>query len=138
MTRTTLKTLIASFVAATIASATLVTPAVAGGSVSFTFEPKDAKQENALRAGLTIYTIVHAVQNGASIKQNGNNNAAGIGQFGSGNLGIVHQEGNGHTGTLVQNGNNNACGLFQFGQNTNANQVQNGNGGTCATVTFGW
>jgi len=136
MTHTTLKTLIASIFAATIGAAALVTPADAG-QISINLDPKNAKQENALKAGLTIYAIVNAVKDG-SITQNGNNNAAGLAQIGQGNLGIVHQEGDNHTGTLTQNGDNNMCGLFQFGQGTNADVVQNGNGGACATVTFGW
>jgi len=138
MTRTALKTLIAGFMAATIGSAALIVPAQAGGSVSFSFAPTNAQDAQAMKAGLQIYSIVNAVQNGASIKQIGMNNLAGIGQAGSGNLGIVHQEGNGHTGTLQQNGNDNAYGIFQFGQNSNANAVQNGNGETGATVSFGW
>jgi hypothetical protein len=136
MTPTTLKTLTASLLAATIASAALAAPAHAG-QISIHLDPKNAKQENALKAGLTIYAIVNAVQDG-SIKQNGNDNAAGLAQFGQGNLGVVHQEGDNHTGTLTQNGNNNMCGLFQFGEGTNADVVQNGNGEACATVTFGW
>lgn len=136
MTHTTLKTLMASLVTATIASATLVTPADAG-SISINLEPKNAKQEQAMRAGLTIYAIVNAVENG-SIKQLGNGNSAGLAQLGSGNLGIIHQEGDNHNGTLVQDGNGNACGLFQFGKGTNADVVQSGNGKTCATFAFGW
>jgi hypothetical protein len=137
MAHITLKTLMASLVAAAVGAATLATPADAGGSISLHLEPKNAKQEQAMRAGLTIYAIVNAVENG-SIEQNGNNNAAGLAQIGQGNLGIIHQEGDDHTGTLVQNGDNNACGLFQFGKGTDADVVQNGNGETCATVTFGW
>lgn len=137
MTHTALKTLMASLVAATIGSATLVSPASAGGSIAINLEPKNAKQEQAMRAGLTVYAIVNAVQNG-SIKQKGNNNSAGLGQFGSDNLGIIYQDGDNHTGTLVQNGDGNACGLFQFGKGTNADVVQNGNGETCATFAFGW
>jgi hypothetical protein len=137
MTHTTLKTLMAGLFAVTVGSAAFVTPAAAGGSISLHLEPKNVKQEQAMRAGLTIYAIVNAVQNG-SIKQNGNNNAAGLAQIGQGNLGIIHQEGDDHTGTLVQNGDNNACGLFQFGKGTSADVEQNGNGETCATVTFGW
>ena len=137
MTHTTLKTLMAGLVVTTIASATLVTPAAAGGSISINLEPKNAKQEQAMRAGLTIYAIVNAVQDG-SIKQKGNGNSAGLGQSGSGNLGVIYQEGDDHSGTLVQNGDNNACGLFQFGKGTNADVVQNGNGETCATFAFGW
>ena len=136
MTHTTLKTLIATIVAATIGAAALATPADAG-QVSIHLDPKNAKQENALKAGLTIYAIANAVQDG-SIKQLGNNNAAGLAQFGDGNLGIVHQEGDNHSGTLTQNGDNNMCGLFQFGDGTTADVVQNGTGEACATVTFGW
>lgn len=137
MTRTTLKKLPAALLAAIIGLAALAVPAEAGGSISINLDPKNAKQEKALKAGLTIYAIVNAVENG-SIKQNGTNNAAGLAQFGSGNLGVIHQDGDGHSGTLTQNGNNNACGLFQFGKGTSADVVQNGNDGACATVTFGW
>lgn len=136
MTHTALKTLMASLIAATIGSAALATSAEAG-QISINLDPKNAKQENALKAGLTIYAIVNAVENG-SIKQLGNGNSAGLAQFGQGNLGIVHQEGDNHAGTLTQNGNNNMCGLFQFGKRTTADVVQNGNGEACATVTFGW
>ena len=137
MMHTTLKTMMASLFAAAIAAAASVTPVNAGGSISLHLEPKNAKQEQAMRTGLTIYAIINAVQN-ASIKQNGNNNAAGLAQIGPGNLGIIHQEGDDHTGTLVQNGDNNACGLFQFGKGTDADVAQSGNGETCATVTLGW
>ena len=138
MTHPTLKILMASLVAATLGSVALTNPAAAGGSISFDIAPTNAQDAQALKAGLQIYSIVNAVQNGASIKQIGMNNLAGIGQAGSGNLGIVHQKGNGHSGTLLQNGNNNAYGIFQFGENTNANVVQNGNGDAGATFQFGW
>lgn len=112
-------------------------PAAAGGQVSINIVPQNAQDEQALRTGLVIYSIVNGIKNGG-IKQKGNGNMAGLAQNGSGNLGIVHQEGDGHNGTLQQNGNGNACGLFQFGKNTSGHVSQNGDGGTCATLQFGW
>lgn len=133
----TIKTLMAGIVAATVATAALTAPAEAGGSISFTVAPKNAKEEQAIKTGLFVYGIVNAVQDG-SIKQLGNNNQAGLAQNGAGNFGVVHQEGDGHNGTLEQNGNGNAYGIFQFGKNTDDHVVQNGNGGTGATFSFGW
>jgi len=138
MTRTTTKTLMVTLLAATIGTMALTGPAAAGGSFSFTLSPKNADEALAIQAGLTIYSIVNAVENGASIAQLGSNNMAGIGQNGAGNLGIVHQEGNGHSGTLQQNGNANSYGIFQFGKNTDSHVAQNGNGQTGATFVFGW
>lgn len=136
-THTTLKTIMASLVAVTIASTALTAPAAAGGSISFTVKPKNQDEENALKAGLLIYKVVTLAKDG-QIKQNGVNNIAGLAQLGTGNFGVVHQEGNGHNGTLVQNGNDNAYGLFQFGKNTDNHVVQNGNGEAGATFSFGW
>lgn len=133
---TTLKTLMAGLVAATFGTAAMTVPASAGGQISITVLPGNAKHEQAMRAGLGIYAIAQGVKNG-SIKQHGHNNSAGLKQFGQGNLGIVHQEGKGHNGTLTQNGNNNAHGLFQFGKNTNGHVNQHG-GQTGATFQFGW
>jgi hypothetical protein len=137
MARNPLTTLMAGLVAVAIGSTALTNPAAAGGSMSFSIAPKNAKEEKAIKTGLAIYGIVNAVK-GGSIKQLGKNNSAGLAQFGSGNFGVIHQEGSGHNGTLTQNGNNNAYGIFQFGKNTDAHVVQNGNGGTGATFQFGW
>lgn len=138
MTRTISKTLMAGLATVMIGTAALTVPAAAGGSISFNYTPKNAKDAQKLQAGLAIYGIVNAVKGGASIKQLGQNNMAGIGQNGSGNFGVVHQQGNGHAGTLQQNGNGNAYGVFQFGENTRSDVVQNGNGQTGATFQFGW
>ena len=138
MTRTTTKTLMVTLLAATIGTAALTGQAAAGGSFSFTLAPNNADEAQAIQAGLAIYSIVNALENGASIAQLGSNNLAGIGQNGSGNLGIVHQEGDGHSGTLQQNGNSNSYGIFQFGEGTHNDVVQNGNGQTGATFSFGW
>jgi len=138
MIRKTTKTAMATLLAATIGTAALTGQASAGGSFSFTLTPKNAEEAQVIQAGLAIYSIVNAVENGASIQQIGMNNLAGIGQNGAGNLGIVHQEGSGHSGTLQQNGNANSYGIFQFGENTDAHVAQNGNGQTGATFVFGW
>jgi minor curlin subunit len=138
-THTTLKTLMASLVAVTIASTALTVPAEAGGSISFTVKPKNAKEEQLMKLGLGIYTIAKGFEGqDGIINQDGTNNLAGLAQLGTGNFGVVHQEGSGHNGTLAQNGNGNAYGLFQFGKNTDDHVVQNGNGDTGATFSFGW
>ena len=132
-----IKTAAASLVAMTIATSVLTVPAAAGGSVSISLAPGSAKDAQALRTGLQVYSLYNGIKNGG-IKQRGSGNIAGLLQNGGGNLGIVHQEGNGHNGTVQQNGNGNAYGLFQFGKNTNGHAVQNGNGQTGATFQFGW
>jgi len=138
MTRKTLNILAAGLVAFSMGAVATAAPAHAGGQVSITYNPKNAKDEKALKTGLALYSLFNNVKNSGSIKQKGNNNSAGLGQNGKGNSGVIHQEGNGHNGTLQQNGNNNSYGLFQFGKNTNGNVTQNGNGRTGATVQFGW
>jgi hypothetical protein len=138
MTGKTLKTLSASLLAAAIATGAVTQPAHAGGSLTINYTPNNPKDAKKLQAGLLIYQIYNAVQNGASIKQLGKNNAAGIAQYGIGNTGIIHQEGKGHSATLNQYGNGNSWGIFQFGKNTNADVYQYGNGGTGATFQFGW
>lgn len=135
MTRTT--ALKAALTALIIGSATFAPPALAGGSISISVAPTNAKQEKAMRLGLGIYALANGFKNGG-IKQKGLGNMAGLGQNGSGNLGVVHQEGNGHVGTVQQNGDSNAYGLFQFGKNTEGHVAQNGNGGTGATFQLGW
>lgn len=132
-----LNTLAAAFVAVSIGTAGLVTPAAAGGSVSISVAPANAKQEKAIRAGLGLYALYNGIRNGG-IRQKGTGNAAGLGQTGTGNLGVIHQDGRGHEGTLQQNGNGNSHGLFQFGRNTSGHVAQTGNGGTGATFQFGW
>jgi hypothetical protein len=138
MTGKTLKTLSASSLAAALATGALTVPANAGGSVTINYTPNNQKDAKKLQTGLLLYQIYNAVQNGASIKQLGKNNAAGIAQYGSGNTGIIHQEGKGHSATLTQTGNGNSWGIFQFGKNTNADVYQYGNGGNGATFQFGW
>lgn len=136
MTRIASATLKSALVGATLAIAAMAAPAHAGGSISFNLQPRNAQEEQAMRAGLGIYALVNGIKSG-SIKQNGIGNVAGLMQNGRGNLGVVHQNGNGHNGTLVQNGNGNSHGLFQFGRNNNSHVVQNG-GDTGATFQWGW
>ncbi|WP_214474941.1 curlin [Mesorhizobium sp. dw_380] len=137
MTFTLFKTLTAALVAGSIGQAALSAPAYAGGWVSVTFAPDNARDAGAMATGLRVYSLYRGLR-GASIRQLGHGNAAGMGQNGGGNLGIIHQEGNGHSATLQQNGNDNAYGIFQFGRSNNANVVQNGDGGGGATFSYGW
>jgi hypothetical protein len=126
-----------ALLAATIGGA-FAAPAMAGGSLSLSYAPQDARQAQALQAGLQVYAIVKNVQGGASVRQIGKGNSAALGQQGAGNLGIIHQKGKGHTGTLQQTGNQNAFGLFQFGKKTKAAVSQTGNGNSGAVFQFGW
>ncbi|MGX5830121.1 curlin [Mesorhizobium sp. 43Arga] len=137
MTRKMFKTLTAALVAGSFGQAALSAPAYAGGLLSVTFAPANARDAGALATGLRFYSLYRGLH-GASIRQSGHGNAAGLSQNGRGNLGIIQQEGNGHSATLQQNGNDNAYGIFQFGRNTNANVVQSGDGGGSATFSYGW
>ncbi|MGX7873450.1 curlin [Mesorhizobium sp. ORM6] len=137
MTFTLFNTLTAALVAGSIGQAALPTSAYAGGWLSMTFAPDDARDASALATGLRFYSLYRGLH-GASIRQSGHGNVAGIGQNGRGNLGIIQQEGDGHSATLRQNGNDNAYGIFQFGRKTDANVVQNGSGGGGATFSYGW
>jgi major curlin subunit len=137
MTLNMFKTLTAALVAGSLGQAALSAPACAGGWVSVTYAPANARDAGALATGLRLYSLYRGLH-GASIRQSGHGNAAGIGQNGRGNLGIIQQEGNGHSATLQQNGNDNAYGIFQFGRNTDADVVQNGDGGGGATFSYGW
>ena len=136
--RKTLKAIATGLMVATIASASLVAPATAGGSFSVTILPAAGEQADAMRAGMQIFQLINAMENGANISQNGLNNSAGIGQNGMGNNGLIYQEGEGHNATLNQTGNNNSYGIFQFGEDTDVDVSQFGNGQTGATFVFGF
>ena len=139
MTTKFTKTFVAALAAAVIGVASLSAPAMAAGQVSISYTPTDPDEQQALGAGLQIFSLINGMSaTGANAHQNGNNNAAGFNQNGSGNNGLIFQEGNGHEGTISQNGNNNNCGLFQFGENTSGQCVQNGNGGSSVTTVFGF
>ncbi|QND68755.1 curlin [Mesorhizobium loti] len=137
MARNMFHTLTAALVAGSIGQAALSAPAYAGGWVSATYAPANARDAGALATGLRVYSLYHGLR-GASIRQSGHRNVAGIAQNGRNNLGIIRQEGVGHSATLQQNGNDNAYGIFQFGRYTDANVVQNSDGGSGATFSYGW
>lgn len=129
----------AGLAAIAIGSIVFAAPAMAGGSLSFSYAPSDAEHAQALGMGLSVLSIVNGMSGeGGNISQNGFGNAAGIAQNGFGNHGVIMQEGDGHEGTIAQNGDHNSCGLFQFGENTDAECVQNGDGNSSATVVYGW
>jgi hypothetical protein len=133
--------LIASAVAATIASTGLVaaSPALAGGSVSYTYTPTTPQQALALQRGLQMYSYYSAAKaNGGVIRQYGTGNIAGLGQSGSGNLGVIYQQGSNHSATLTQTGNNNTYGIFQFGNGGSTNVAQTGNGQVGVTFQRSW
>ncbi|MER9020887.1 curlin [Mesorhizobium sp. M0898] len=137
MTRNMFITLTAALVAGSIGQVARSAPAYAGGWVSVTFAPANARDAGALATGLRVYSKYRGLH-GARIRQSGHDNAAGLGRNGRGNLGVIHQEGNGHSAILRQNGNDNACGIFQFERNTEANVVQNGDRGGGAIFSYGW
>ena len=132
-------TFVAAIAAAVIGTASLAAPAMAAGQVSISFTPTDPDQQQALGAGLQIFSLMQGLSaSGANASQHGNFNSAGFNQNGWGNHGLIVQEGNGHQGSIEQNGNNNNCGLFQFGENTNGQCNQNGNGGSSIVGVFGF
>ncbi|WP_250889226.1 curlin [Mesorhizobium sp. dw_380] len=133
----TLKTLTIALVAGSIGQAALSAQSFAGGWVSVTYAPANARDGSALATGLRFYSLYRGLR-GASVHQSGHDNTAGIAQDGRGNLGIIQQEGNGHSAALQQNGNDNAYGIFQFGGHTSTSVLQNGNGGSGATLSYGW
>ena len=119
------------------ATATCALPALAGGSVSFTVSPSNAREAQALRVGLALYALHSDIRTNGHVTQRGAGHAAGIVQVGPNNRAIVHQEGRGHTGTVQQTGGNNSYGLFQFGQNATSHVTQSG-GQSGLTLQFGW
>lgn len=126
----------AALVAVTAFSAV---PAVAGGQLSFTVNPGNQQEADAIRAGLAIYQIVQGVESGAYVNQNGSLNGAAIAQVANGGSnGVIHQEGNGHNAILDQQGHGQSHGIFQFGNGANANVTQVANGETGLTFQFGW
>jgi len=133
-TRTTLRVA----VIAAAASAVLVGPAVAGGSISLSLNPQNEQQARLVQTGLAIYALTQGIEGSASVRQKGKRNNGAIRQSGGGNLGIVHQDGKGHRGSLDQAGNGNAFGLFQFGKRTDAAVNQRGNGNAGAVFQWGW
>jgi len=123
---------------AAAASAGLVMPAAAGGSISLSLNPQNAQQTRLVQTGLAIYALSQNIKGSASVRQKGKNNSGAVVQNGGGNLGIVHQEGRGHAGTLEQNGGGNAFGIFQFGKRTDAAVTQSGSGNAGAVFQWGW
>jgi Curlin associated repeat len=137
-TRKSLKTILTGLAFAAMTLTSLAAPASAAGSISLTILPGTAQDAQAMRAGMQIFSLLNAMESGASVSQNGMNNLAGIGQNGTGNNGIIYQEGNGHSANLQQTGNNNSYGIFQFGEDTNVDVSQYGNDQTGATFIFGF
>ncbi len=139
MTRTAIALGVAAALTASAAVVAPVAPAHAGGSVSYTYVPKNAKEAKALSTGLKLFSIYQYSQaNGGHITQQGIANAAGLSQNGQGNLGVIYQKGNSNTGTLTQNGNANSYGIFQFGSGGSTAVTQNGNGQAGITFQGSW
>jgi minor curlin subunit len=110
------------------ASTAIAAPAMAGGTISFAFDARNAEDAQAIRAGLTFYRIVKDVKANGHVSQNGINNLAALGQHGNGNVGIIHQDGNNHDASLNQTGNGNSYGVFQVGNGASGHVDQTGNG----------
>lgn len=125
--------------AALVAATTLAAlPAVAGGTLSFTMNARNAEEANAVRAGLVLYRIARGVESGAFVHQDGSLNGAAIRQVsGGGSTGVIHQDGNRHRATLDQRGHGQSHGIFQFGNGANADVVQMHNGQAGLTFQFG-
>lgn len=113
------------------------TPAIAGGSVSFTLAPSRDQGGDLLSNGMRLYSMYRGLKNG-EIRQEGSDNTAGIAQGGQDNVGFIRQRGSDHSATLRQNGNRNAYGIFQYGKNAHTDVEQNGYGESGLTFSYGW
>src|SRR3546814_6887483 len=90
MTPTFTRPFVAAVAAAVIGTAALAAPAMAAGQVSISFTPTDPDQQQALGAGLQIFSLMQGLSaTGANASQNGNFNAAGFNQNGSGHPGLI-------------------------------------------------
>lgn len=122
-----------------LAAATAMTaPAIAGGSIAFTYSAKNADEAQAINAGLTMYQIINDVKTNGHISQNGANNIAALMQGGTGNVGVIHQEGDDHQASLTQTGNDQSCGIFQFGNGASNNVTQTADGAACISIGAGF
>lgn len=116
-------------IALSLALATAIaTPSLAGGTVSFAFDARNAQDARAIRTGLAMYSVLNDVKSNGHITQNGLNNLARLGQRGRGNVGVIHQEGANHDASLTQTGNRNSYGIFQLGDGASGHVEQTGNG----------
>ena len=130
------KSLVAAALVASSMAAAL--PAAAQNSLSLTLNATNAEEAQAIRSGLTLFSLVQGAQSGAFVNQNGSLNGAAIAQVANGgSVGVIHQDGNGHSATLDQQGTNQAHGIFQFGNGADANVVQTANGQAGLTFQFG-
>ena len=109
-------------------STAIAAPVMAGGTISFGFDARNADDANAIRTGLALYSIYSDVKAKGQITQKGTGNTAALMQRGKGNTGLIYQEGNRNNGSLTQTGNNNSYGIFQFGNGANGQVNQTGNG----------
>lgn len=112
-------------------------PPASAGSFSYYLTPK-AKQAEAIRRGLKLYSIANNVRNRASVKQAGKGNGAAISQSGTGNAASIIQLGRGHSATVTQDGNDNTLGVLQLGKKTKTSATQTGNGNVGFIVQGGW
>jgi predicted secreted protein len=130
------KSILAAALVAASMSAAL--PAAAQNALSLTLNATNAEEANAIRSGLTLFSLVQGAQSGAFVNQNGSLNGGAIAQVANGgSVGVIHQDGNGHNATLDQQGTNQAHGIFQFGNGADANVVQTANGQAGLTFQFG-
>lgn len=126
--RTTLFALLVS------ASTALSAPAVAGGSLNFSYTARNAEEAKAIRTGLTLYRVAKDIRANGSVTQKGVANRAALAQRGRGNVGVIVQRGNNNDASLRQTGNGNSCGIFQFGGGSRADVSQDGNGAACLVI----
>lgn len=131
------KSVIATVLGCTIGAFAMQTPAIAGGSVSFTLAPSRDQGGDLLSNGIRLYSMYRGLKHG-EIRQEGADNSAGIAQDGPDNVGFIRQRGRDHSATLRQNGGDNAYGIFQYGRGAQTNVEQNGGGEGGLTFSYGW
>ena len=131
------KSVVATALLGVLGASIMQTPAIAGGSVSFTLAPSRNQGGDLLSNGMRLYSMYRGIKNG-EIRQEGSDNAAGITQEGQDNVGFIRQRGSDHSATLHQNGNHNAYGIFQYGKNAHTDVEQNRDGEGGLTFSYGW
>lgn len=104
----------------------LVPVAAGAETLSATWAPRTARQADALRTGLALYSLREGLRNGGTVRQWGRDNLAALSQSGTGNWGGVVQRGRGHSATLEQSGTGNAHAILQAGRGAEAAVSQRG------------
>jgi len=105
----------------TIALLLLTLAPLEARAFTYTWVPKTQEGAEALRQELERRS-----QQGATVRQSGQDNQAELGQSGTGNQALVIQRGRGNSASLTQSGPGNAGALIQLGRGSTADIAQTG------------